>query len=52
MGDKSDRVAGKVKEEVGKAKGDPDMEAAGRRKQIKGDVKQGGKKLKDAAKKL
>ena len=52
MGDKTDRASGAVKEAAGKAKGDPDLAAKGRREQIKGDVKKSGKKLKDAAKKL
>ena len=52
MGDKSNRVSGKVKEATGKAKGDPDLAAKGRRQQIKGDLKKSGKKLKDAAKKM
>ncbi len=52
MGDKTDRVTGKVKKGVGKAKDDPGMEAAGRRHQIKADVKKSGEKAKDAAKKL
>ena len=52
MGDKSDRASGKVKEAVGKAKGDKNLATKGRREQIKGDVKKSGKKLKDAAKKL
>jgi uncharacterized protein YjbJ (UPF0337 family) len=49
---KTDRASGKVKETVGKAKGDSDLAAKGRREQIKGDVKQSGKKIKDAAKKM
>lgn len=52
MGDKKDRLTGKVKQAVGKAKDDPGMEAAGRRHEVKGNVKAGGKKLKDAGKKL
>ena len=52
MGDKSDRASGLMKEAAGKAKRDPDLQAKGRREQIKGDVKKSGKKLKDAAKKL
>ena len=49
---KTDRASGKVKETVGKAKGDSNLAAKGRREQIKGDVKQSGKKIKDAAKKM
>ena len=52
MSDKTDRASGKLKEAAGKATGDPDLQAKGRRNQIKGDVKKSGKKLKDAAKKL
>jgi uncharacterized protein YjbJ (UPF0337 family) len=52
MGDKSDRASGKVKETAGRATGNEDMAAEGRREQIKGDVKKSGKKLKDAAKKM
>jgi uncharacterized protein YjbJ (UPF0337 family) len=52
MGDKSDRASGKVKETVGKAKGDENLAAKGRREQIKGDLKKSGKKMKDAAKKM
>ena len=51
MGDKTDRVTGKVKQAAGKAVGDDSMKAEGRREQVKGNVKAGGKKLKDAAKK-
>ena len=52
MGDKSDRVSGKVQEGVGKVTGDHKQAEKGRRKQMKGDVKKSGAKLKDAAKKL
>jgi uncharacterized protein YjbJ (UPF0337 family) len=52
MGDKSDRVRGKVKESVGRATRDRELEEQGRRDQVKGDVKKGGEKIKDAAKKL
>lgn len=52
MGDKTDRATGAMKEAAGKATGDRDLQAKGRREQIKGDVKQSGKKLKDAAKKM
>jgi uncharacterized protein YjbJ (UPF0337 family) len=51
MGDKTDRVTGKVKKATGKATGDEGLEAKGRREEVKGNVKSGGKKLKDAAKK-
>src|SRR3954470_12319099 len=52
MGDKNDRVRGKVKEGVGRATRDRALEEQGRRDQVKGDVKKGGEKMKDAAKKL
>jgi uncharacterized protein YjbJ (UPF0337 family) len=52
MGDKTDRASGKAKEVAGKATHNPDLEAEGRQEQIKGNVKQSGKKLKDAAKKM
>jgi uncharacterized protein YjbJ (UPF0337 family) len=49
---KTDRASGKVKEATGKATGNRDLAAKGRREQIKGDVKKSGEKLKDAAKKM
>ena len=52
MGDKTDSATGKLKETAGAAKGDPGLQAEGRREQMKGDVKQAGKKVKDAAEKL
>jgi uncharacterized protein YjbJ (UPF0337 family) len=52
MGDKSDRATGKVQEGVGKVTGDRRQAEKGRGKQMKGDVKKSGEKLKDAAKKL
>jgi uncharacterized protein YjbJ (UPF0337 family) len=52
MGDKTDRATGQVKEKAGEATGNRSLAESGRREQIKGDVKSGGKKLKDAAKKL
>ena len=52
MGDKKDRVTGQVKEKAGEAVGNRQLAEEGRRAQIKGNVKQSGKKLKDAAKKL
>ncbi|WP_328460748.1 CsbD family protein [Streptomyces sp. NBC_00448] len=47
---KSDQVKGKVKESVGQAVGDEELEAQGRGDQAKGDVRQAGEKLKDAVK--
>jgi uncharacterized protein YjbJ (UPF0337 family) len=52
MGDKTDRVTGKVKQKTGEAVGDDKLAASGRREQVKGNVKASGKKLKDAGKKL
>jgi uncharacterized protein YjbJ (UPF0337 family) len=52
MGDKTDRVGGQIKEKTGQATGNRKLAESGRREQIKGDVKSGGKKLKDAAKKM
>jgi uncharacterized protein YjbJ (UPF0337 family) len=52
MGDKTDRATGQIKEKAGEAVGNRKMAESGRREQVKGDVKSGGKKLKDAAKKL
>jgi uncharacterized protein YjbJ (UPF0337 family) len=52
MGDKTDRATGQMKEKAGKAVGNQKLEKSGRREQMKGDVKSGAKKLKDAAKKM
>jgi uncharacterized protein YjbJ (UPF0337 family) len=52
MSDKTDRASGTLKEAAGKVTGDRDLQAEGRREQIKGDVKESAEKLKDAAKKL
>ena len=41
---------GKVKESVGKALGDDQLEADGNADQMKGNVKQAGEKIKDAFK--
>jgi uncharacterized protein YjbJ (UPF0337 family) len=51
MGDKTDRITGKVKETAGRATGDNELETKGRREQVKGNLKSGAKKVKDAAKK-
>ena len=51
MGNKTDKVTGKVKETTGRAVGDDKLVTKGRREQAKGDAKSGVKKLKDAAKK-
>jgi uncharacterized protein YjbJ (UPF0337 family) len=42
---------GKVKEAVGHATGDADLEAEGQADQAKGNLKQAGEKFKDAFKK-
>ena len=47
---KGQELRGKAKEGLGKATGDRDIEAAGRRDQKAGNVKQAGEKLKDAVK--
>ena len=52
MGNKKDRTKGHMKEKTGRALGKPGLTESGRRDQIKGDVKAGGKKLKNAAKKM
>ena len=52
MGDKTDRTKGTLKEKTGELTGNRKLAEEGRRDQIKGDVKQSGEKLKDAAKKL
>jgi len=44
------RLAGKVKEAVGKSKGDPRLENEGRADQASADVKQAGEHVKDAFK--
>jgi uncharacterized protein YjbJ (UPF0337 family) len=41
-------LKGKVKEGVGKATGDEELEAQGKRDQSKADLKQAGEKVKDA----
>ncbi len=51
MGDKTDRVSGQLKEGVGKATRDPDLEQQGRNEQTKGKLKRGAEDVKDAVKK-
>jgi uncharacterized protein YjbJ (UPF0337 family) len=48
---KATEVKGKVKEGLGKATGDEEMEAEGQADQAKGDLKQAAEKVKDAFKK-
>jgi uncharacterized protein YjbJ (UPF0337 family) len=52
VGNKADRAKGQAKEKAGEALGKPGLAEKGRRKQMKGDLKAAGKKLKDAAKKM
>jgi uncharacterized protein YjbJ (UPF0337 family) len=47
---KAQEVTGKVKEGVGKANNDPDLEAEGRTDQAAGNLKQAGEKIKDVFK--
>jgi uncharacterized protein YjbJ (UPF0337 family) len=49
---KAEEVKGKVKETTGKAVGNERLEAEGAADQTKGNVKQAGEKIKDAAKAL
>jgi uncharacterized protein YjbJ (UPF0337 family) len=46
----SEDLGGKLKEGVGRATGDEELEAQGRGDQMKSDVKQAGEKIKDAFK--
>ncbi len=48
---KGEDLGGKLKEGVGRATGDEELEAQGRGDQAKSDLKQAGEKLKDAFKK-
>ena len=47
---KSEDLGGKLKEGVGRATGDEELEAQGRGDQAKSDIKQAGEKIKDAFK--
>ncbi|MEU4805009.1 CsbD family protein [Actinosynnema sp. NPDC023587] len=47
---KSDELKGKVKETVGDATNNRDLEAEGRGDQVKGNLKQAAEKVKDAFK--
>jgi uncharacterized protein YjbJ (UPF0337 family) len=49
--DKAQAAKGKIKKGVGKAVDDPVLVAEGKAEQMKGDLKQAGEKVKDAAKK-
>ena len=48
---KATEVKGDVKETLGKATGDRELEAEGQGDQVKGNLKQAGDKVKDAFKK-
>lgn len=47
---KAEELKGSTKETAGKATGDESLEAEGRSDKAKGNIKQGGEKIKDAAK--
>lgn len=47
---KTDELAGKAKEGLGKVADDDKLEREGRREQAKADLKQAGEKVKDAFK--
>jgi uncharacterized protein YjbJ (UPF0337 family) len=49
---KAQELRGRAQESVGRATGDTEMEAEGRANRTKGNLKQAGEKLKDAAKGL
>jgi len=48
IGNKSEEVAGNVKEGAGKATDDEQLEAEGKGDQVKANIKQAGEKVKDA----
>jgi uncharacterized protein YjbJ (UPF0337 family) len=48
---KAQAAKGKVKKGAGKALADPVLEGKGKAEQVKGNLKQAGEKVKDAAKK-
>jgi uncharacterized protein YjbJ (UPF0337 family) len=49
--DKAQAAKGRVKKAAGEAIGNPVLEGKGKADQVKGDLKQAGEKVKDAAKK-
>ncbi len=49
--DKAEAAKGKVKKGTGKAVGNPVLEGKGKAGEAKGNLKQAGEKVKDAAKK-
>jgi uncharacterized protein YjbJ (UPF0337 family) len=50
MDNKADELIGKVKDRVGGATGDRDLQAEGQAQKSKGNLKQAGEKIKDAFK--
>ena len=52
MGEKIDQAKGKLKEKVGEATGDRDLESEGKLDQVKGKVKEAVDDVKDAVRKL
>ena len=50
VNNKADELAGKVKDHVGGATGDRDLQNEGRADQAKSNLKQAGEKIKDAFK--
>jgi len=48
---KATEIKGNIKEGVGRATGDDELEAEGQADQAKGNIKQAGDKIKDAFKK-
>jgi len=51
VNNKGEQLKGKVKEGVGEATGNEDLEAEGKADQISGNLKDAGEKVKDAFKK-
>jgi uncharacterized protein YjbJ (UPF0337 family) len=49
MKDKAEQIIGKGKEKVGQETGNPDLEDAGKRDQLKGEAKETGHDLRDKA---
>jgi len=50
VGNKVEESGGHVKETVGKATGDEDLQAEGKGDQVSGNLKQAGEKIKDVFK--
>ena len=49
--DKAEEVKGTVKENVGRAVGNPELEAEGKTDRVAGNLEQAGEKVKDAFRK-